>query len=288
MKEIQLSGGIPRIGDYEDLIKSDSFQEMEAFSTAFLNRNKHHLEEYAKKWVSDPLHQWSRQWEYPFTYSKITSHTAAYSPENPKILDAGSGVTFFPYFLKTYLPHASIYCCDCDASLESTYRSINRDERQPIGFSVSSLEDMNFENSFFDCIYCISVLEHTKNYQKIIDEFHRIMKPNGQLIVTFDISIDGNKDISPASAERLLLDLKNRFAVNDQIIDDILSLIKNPDILTTRYAEKLNPALIPWKKSLSVIGQMKSLIRSGKLITFPPLFTVCCHSLTPKNPQPKG
>ena len=122
MKMTQLNGGIPKIEDYENLIKSDLFLEMEAFSNAFLTRNNRHLEGYSKKWIPDSLHNWSRQWEYPFTYSKIASHNSTHVDEALNILDAGSGITFFPYFLKLSFPHSSIYCCDYDASLESAYR----------------------------------------------------------------------------------------------------------------------------------------------------------------------
>src|SRR5690606_20253176 len=74
MKTEKLSSGIPNVKDYENLARSGLFLDMEAFSSAFLIRNKQHLESYSKKWVPDPLHQWSRQWEYPFVYERIASH----------------------------------------------------------------------------------------------------------------------------------------------------------------------------------------------------------------------
>ena len=276
---IQLNSGIPRIKDYENLIKSDLFAEMEVFSNAFLTRNNRHLADYSKKWISDSLHNWSRQWEYPFAYSKIAAHSSAHTDKTLDILDAGSGITFFPYFLKLSFPHSSVYCCDYDASLESAYKLINGSENQLIQFSVAALENTKFQDAFFDCIYCVSVLEHTTNYQKIIDEFYRILKPNGLLLITFDISLDGYRDISPASARQLLANLNNKFSVNGQT-DDIVTSIKSPEhILTTGYAEKLNRALIPWKKSPSFMKQVKSLIRRGKFMAFPPPLTVCCQSL---------
>jgi len=283
----QLNSGIPEIKDYENLISSDLFLEMETFSNAFLTRNNRHLEDYSKKWISDSLHQWSRQWEYPFAYTKITSHRSTCADKALNILDAGSGITFFPYFLKLSFPHSSIYCCDYDASLKNTYQLINRGENQPISFSVAALENTKFQDAFFDCVCCISVLEHTANYQQIIDEFYRIMKPDGLLVITFDISLDGYRDISPASAQRLLMTLKNRFSVDDRQSKDVITLIRNPErILTTRYAAKLNPALIPWKNSPSFMRQVRSFIRRGKFMVFPPPLTVFCQSLTKTKGQP--
>jgi len=280
MKTEKLSSGIPNVKDYENLARSGLFLDMEAFSSAFLIRNKQHLESYSKKWVPDPLHQWSRQWEYPFVYERIASHCSTNTLGKPNILDAGSGITFFPYYLQSHLKDASVYCCDYDSSLENIYSLINNNEEKPIAFNTASLKNMGFQDSFFDCIYCISVLEHTNDYQDIIDEFHRIMKPNGLLVVTFDISLDGNNDISPAAAKRLLTDLGKRFSVTGYPNGDISALIKNTEILTTGYAKNKNPALLPWKKLPLLVRQIKLFLRKGRFSAFPPPFTVYCQSLT--------
>lgn len=45
-------------------------------------------------------------------------------------------------------------------------------------------EDIPFENEKFDAIICTEVLEHVSNYQKLINEMHRVLKPNGTAIIT--------------------------------------------------------------------------------------------------------
>jgi len=48
--------------------------------------------------------------------------------------------------------------------------------------------DMNFpiphETDFFDYIYCIEGIEHIENPFLVVSEFHRILKPNGKLIIS--------------------------------------------------------------------------------------------------------
>lgn len=66
MKEV-LPDGIPLTHDYIKLIESDTFNAIEQYSNHFLSVNKSILKSYMRKWVDDPLHQWSRQWEYPLS-----------------------------------------------------------------------------------------------------------------------------------------------------------------------------------------------------------------------------
>jgi len=45
---------------------------------------------------------------------------------------------------------------------------------------VCNLEEpLPFKNNHFDYVYCKSVLEHIQNYLQIMEEFHRITKPQG-------------------------------------------------------------------------------------------------------------
>ena len=45
-------------------------------------------------------------------------------------------------------------------------------------------QDIPFEDAKFDGLICTEVLEHVQNYQKLIDEMHRVMKPGATGIIT--------------------------------------------------------------------------------------------------------
>ncbi len=277
-----LTEGIPTTQEYESLLTSEQFKVIEKFSDSFLTANSVHLSDYAKKWVRDPLHQWSRQWEYPFVFDKCSDSFGVNSNDGvPKarpqnILDAGSGITFFPYFLSRQFAFADLYCCDYDSSLTDVYRKINSEYNANVHFTLSDLHSLPFPNGFFDLAYCISVLEHTDNYEEIIDEFFRVIKPGGGLILTFDVSLDGAGDISPERARKLLKALRCKFLSNSHI-DDLGLLLSRPSNLTTNYAAKIDQQLIPWKRS-PFIYRVKEMLRNKHLSNWPPLYTVYCES----------
>jgi len=54
---------------------------------------------------------------------------------------------------------------------------------QDIKFSVSNGETIDFDDNYFDVVVICCVLHHLNNPQNFFKEAHRILKPNGKLIV---------------------------------------------------------------------------------------------------------
>jgi ubiquinone/menaquinone biosynthesis C-methylase UbiE len=50
-------------------------------------------------------------------------------------------------------------------------------------FLQCSGDDTPFERDFFDKIVCVRVFEYFQNKQKAVNEFHRILKPNGRVAI---------------------------------------------------------------------------------------------------------
>jgi len=241
-----LEAGIPRTGDYKHLLETSFFRTMETFSDAFLQKNAF-LQHYYK-WVKDPLHQWSRQWEYPYVYGSVKDYADNLPRPHPpiKVLDAGSGVTFFPYYLENNIESLVITCCDSDGTLAHLFDRVN----QPAGagremkFVKADLHTLPCKNDSMDVVYCISVLEHTRSYSRILDEFRRILRPGGCLVLTFDIGLDGVSDIAPESARVLLGEVKRRFACVHDRMDVEAGTAGN---LTSRYVIQLDSRMAPWR-----------------------------------------
>ena len=266
--------GFPQNKDYMDLLESDVFKNMEIFSNTFINANGKILGNYMKKWVQDPLHQWSRQWEYPFIFSRIKDSIE--HVEEPKILDAGSGITFFSYYLNELFPKAKIDCCDYDKTLDIKYNGINEATGSEIKFSSGDLRKLPYENNNFNLIYCISVLEHTDEYEKIIEEFKRVLKPGGTLLVTFDVSIDGSRDISVEKGKQLVRSLENHFSKDSEVLFEF-----GDDLFTTYSVKDVNKDLLPWRLP-AFVYRLKALIKKEKFSVWPPNLTVFCLTLTKK------
>ena len=273
--------GIPTEDEYVANVKSNRFQHLEEFSDGFLLKYKTYLRRYALKWVSDPLHQWSRRWEYPFVLDRLEPCLQAGKPS--RILDAGSGVTFFPYYLASEYPGAEIDCCDQDESFAEIFNRINGKAERRVDFVCAGLSSMPYSDSHFDSIYCISVLEHTADFPAIIRELHRVLKPGGKLIVTFDLSLDRKYAVSPEQAELLLKSFSNGFSYDDPVSQQVASEATAPGIFSTRTAEEMDPASLPWNKLLFPLLWARALLTGKGWLRWPPLLTVYCLSLT-KNP----
>lgn len=252
---------------------------MENFSNHFLSSNKKLLDTYARKWVADPLHQWSRQWEYSFVFDKIAAFIKDKS--SARVLDAGSGMTFFPYFIKQSYPSAEIDCVDSDAGLEEIYKQLNVHGKLTVNFSCADLRRLSFAPGQFDVVYCVSVLEHTDEYTEIIDGFHKLLQPGGRLIITFDISLDGTRDISVEKAEKLLASLAAKFDILEEVPLNLSSELSAPDIFTTHVAREIDPNLLPWKLPRFVY-RINAFVRGRPFGIWPPLLTVFCLNMQKK------
>ncbi|MBN2457248.1 MAG: class I SAM-dependent methyltransferase [Sedimentisphaerales bacterium] len=279
MKEMQMPQGLVRISDYKALLQSELFSRMEKFSNNFITQNSEILTAYSRKWVLDPLHQWSRQWEYCFVFSHIQKYATTHQGEPIKILDAGSGITFFPYFLRENIQESVLTCCDVDTSLQKIFGDINTRTKSAVRFLHKDIRNTGLESNSLAVIYSISVLEHTANYDEIVKEFARLLRDDGILIVTFDISLDGYSDIPVSQVKKIIASLQNHLSPIDE--DSILRLLDGkelfgPDIITTSFVSNWNKSLLPWKYPL-----LSSLLASFKKQRFPHFgikkLTFTCH-----------
>jgi ubiquinone/menaquinone biosynthesis C-methylase UbiE len=146
-----------------------------------------------------------------------------------------------------------------------------------VHFDVADLHKLPYPDDTFDAVYCISVLEHSTDYGVIIGEFRRVLKPEGMLIVTFDISLDGTADISPKNAHNLLGNLTEHFITDESPIRNLPSKLGDPGILSTGKID--NPVLLPCRRpwlyavKYLVICLSKLRLPQGKY----PDLTVFCH-----------
>jgi len=272
-----LPGGLPSERDYGAVLGSTEFRDMEIFSERFLASSADALGRYAKRWGRDPLHQWSRQWEYPFVFSRLEMDTGR--DRRATILDAGSGVTFFPYYIREKYESVDVLCCDSDARLKEIYAKINSRSSHPVEFRHADIRDIPCEDESCDAAYCISVLEHTDRFEDIIEEFHRIIRPGGRLVVTFDVSLDGTRDISPSRGARLIEALLEKFDSPEKIDRNLSAQTEMPGIFTTASAGRMDENLLPWIYP-AILYRLKSLLSGQGFGPWPPVLTVFCLGLT--------
>lgn len=234
-----------KISDLTEPSLVELFDRLEEAQKHFTGQLDRYDLQWELPWPQDALHQWSRQWEYPYVASAI--------PEKPaQILDAGSGFTFFTFYLAA-LGH-EVYAVDCDPQLRKYYQTIwsndnvsaKANKASPEGnvtFDIQDLHSLSFKSNSFDIVYCVSVLEHLSEKETVLREFARILRPGGLFVLTCDISLDGSTEIS-------LPDFFDMLKAVDSIFEyaSVPTFQMDDDTLTTNYCRKENPETLPWCK----------------------------------------
>jgi SAM-dependent methyltransferase len=245
-----LPSGVPSLTAYDALLGTEAFRSLRAAASEFLALHADLLASYRRRWVPDPLHQWSRQWEYPYAWERIEERTRRSGHSPVRVLDAGSGVTFFPYLLSRRLD-VEVTCVDNDQRLVSPHRQLRQRTGASVAFKAADLRRLPEPDACFDIAYCLSVLEHTAGRHDIVSELSRVLRPGGMLVVSFDIAPDADSDISLADAELLLRSLRDAFPRGDALDADSLSAAaKAPGSLSTLAIAERDRTLMPWPHPL--------------------------------------
>ena len=251
---MQLRSGIPRIAAVDQLQQDELYRTHVQYNRTFLARHGQALAGYGRHWGQDPFQLWSRRWEYPFAAQHTIDFARQQQSGRMKILDAGSGVTYFPYFLCDHLPHADVICVDSDKSYHEMFAAINRNtDHQRVSFVEAMLQKLPLKDGGVDAVCCISVLEHTDNYAEIIREFARVLRPGGLLVLTFDLSLDGKFPLSKKTAADLLENVTREFHPVDAVDlhQQLQAMDDTAEILSTNHVRRTEPHLLPWKYPLA-------------------------------------
>jgi len=167
------------------------YSHLEAYQDEFLATDSQWRPELP--WPRDALGWWSRRWEYVYALFRGMPQAGE------SVLDAGCGITFFPFYLRAN--GLKVSCCDLDAVLAPAYRDASQVLGLPVDFRTADLASLPYADAEFDTVYCISVLEHTTQWDRIVGEFRRVIRPGGKLVLTLDVELS-NPD-SAYSVDRI-------------------------------------------------------------------------------------
>lgn len=100
--------------------------------------------------------------------------------EGEVILDVGCGVGFFSRAIaKKAKKVVAIDILESSIEIARDFNSVNNIEYIP-----GDLFALNFPNNTFDCIIFLETIEHVDNPTQFLQEFYRILKPDGYLILS--------------------------------------------------------------------------------------------------------
>lgn len=189
--------GLAALSDLNCPVHNNIFSILEKEQDIFLSKEpEFRSKEY--KWPRDPLHNWSRVWEYPYVYHALKKHRVVHGSSSlPTVVDLGSGVTFFPFAVAKL--GYKVICLDIDDVCKTDIErasSILLENPGKVNFRKIDKDQLPLERSEVDIVYCVSVLEHIQNFETTIDEVFRILKCGGLFIVTIDLDSCGYLDIS--------------------------------------------------------------------------------------------
>jgi SAM-dependent methyltransferase len=144
-----------------------------------------------------------------------------------------------------------------------------------IDYSLASIDELPFPDGAFDAVYSISVLEHTASPSRVVDEFARILRTGGLVLMTFDVCRDGSRPLTLQQAGRLLDHIADRFEIGEGNQTPLALQASNPKVLTTNAVARLDRDLLPWKFP-GILYQVQAILRGRPLGPWPPSLAVYC------------
>lgn len=108
-----------------------------------------------------------------------------YVKKNSKyILDAGSGIGSYSFFLHKKYPHAIITGGEIDKDkLTFCNQLVKNLSLKNIVFKKMDISKKNVSPNSYDLIVNIDVLEHIKNYKQVLKNFSLLLKPGGYVYI---------------------------------------------------------------------------------------------------------
>jgi SAM-dependent methyltransferase len=191
-------GGIAALADLDDPVCRRLLDELLSDQESFLAKEaEFRSPEY--RWPRDAIRTWSRVWEYPYAYWHLDRWRSLQNGGAPRrVLDLGSGVTFFPFSVARL--GLDVVCADidpiCCRDLERAARAVDcrPGAVRPVRIQGDGLPLADGE---FDAVYCLSVLEHIPQFERTVSEVARVLKPGGWFVLTVDLDLRGDREIGP-------------------------------------------------------------------------------------------
>ena len=242
-----VSGGFIRKNFHESRAWQAAYERVAKVSSQFVSLAwRNGVGRYT--WPIDPLSNWSRVWEYPFVTEQLRRQGC--DGKGLSLFDVGAAVTFFPYYLirRGFKVTNSDFDPNMSDHFQRTFRLAGKalGVDAPPDYVTADARDTKLPAEHFDVITCISVLEHIPQWERAVQEFNRLLKPRGLLILTFDVQHSGPADA--LSTE----DFRRLFRLLSQSMDPLTTIEESvPADALTPYNETWQPPAPPRRSLIS-------------------------------------
>ena len=107
-----------------------------------------------------------------------------------KILDVACGTGKFAFKITKQYNHIKVSGVDFSPKMIAQARKkLSKWPNSNIDFTISSADTIPHPDNSFDIVICTHAFHHFPNQVNVLKEMHRVLKPNGRLMI-----IDGCKD----------------------------------------------------------------------------------------------
>lgn len=102
--------------------------------------------------------------------------------DGERVLDVGCGVGVMAYAIAKERASRTVLGVDVlETSIEIAREKLSLPN---VRYIAGNLLDLSLEAESFDCILFLETVEHVDNTGELLREFHRLLKPNGALVVS--------------------------------------------------------------------------------------------------------
>ena len=228
------------------------------------------------KWPSDSLHTWSRVWEYPYVYYHLKKFRESWKESRlPKVIDFGSGVTFFPFSVAKL--GYDVICIDNDPiSINDLNKAIKLFKSKNISSYLSKNNKIYNINHKFDIIYSISVIEHIHNYKIALENLKKLLFDRGLLILTIDVDLRDEGELSTKEFPLFNSYISDHFnyIYSCQSVHPIDLLTSYNNIFRLRKVNFINYMYLLTKKILYALLYKQKIFIPPKYLTILALFLI--------------
>lgn len=106
-----------------------------------------------------------------------------------KVLDICTGTGDLIYFLNKLNPNLDLTGIDFSENMLEIARKKQKKSQNNIRFFIADGRELPFEDNTFDIVTIGFGLRNIENYERVISEIHRVLKPKGQ-VLNLDFSCD--------------------------------------------------------------------------------------------------
>ncbi len=164
------------------------------------------------RWPLDPLYAWSRRWEYPYVFHHLSAWRERRGANaSRRVVDLGSGITFFPFFLAK--AGWDVACADIDPVPGRCFpRAVQSlSAGKGVEFRLIAGSTLPFADEEADAVYCVSVLEHVPDFAQTVKEVARVLRPGGLFVLTVDVDMAGGSHLGVEEFGKLRTTLEEHF-----------------------------------------------------------------------------